>query len=69
MESLGLIEAATMRADVLMYPLTYYKQTFYTETLQTELKRRFKKTIVGPISASEIEEAKKLNPLGIIVQQ
>lgn len=69
MESLGLIEAATMRADVLIYPLTYYKQTFYTETLQNELKRRFKKTIVGPVSASEIEEAKKLNPLGIIVQE
>ncbi len=69
MESLNLIEAATMRADVLIYPLTYYKQPFYTETLQNELKRRFKKTIIGPISAGEVEEAKKLNPLGIIVQE
>ena len=69
MESLHLIEAATMRADVLIYPLTYYKKTFYTEALQTELKRRFKKIIVGPVSATEIEEAKKLNPLGIIVQE
>lgn len=68
MESLGLVEAATMRADVLMYPLTYYKQTFYTETLLAELKRRFKRIIVGPISAGEIEEAKKINPLGIIIQ-
>lgn len=69
MESLGLIEAATMRADILIYPLTYYKQPFYTETLQNELKRRFKKIIAGPISPGEIEEAKKLNPLGIIVQE
>lgn len=69
MESLNLIEAATMRADVLIYPLTYYKKTFYTETLQAELKRRFKKIIVGPIPANEIEEAKKLNPLGIIIQE
>lgn len=69
MESLNLIEAATMRADVLIYPLTYYKKTFYTAALQKELKRRFKKIIVGPIPASELEEAQKLNPLGIIVQE
>lgn len=69
MESLNLIEAVTMRADILLYPLNYYKQPFYTETLLNELKRRYKKIIVGPISASELEEAKKLNPLGIIVQQ
>ena len=68
MESLNLIEAATMRADILIYPLTYYKQPFYTEKLQAELKRRFKRTIVGPISPSEVEEAKKLNPFGIIIQ-
>lgn len=69
MESLGLIEAATLRADVLLYPLTYYKQPFYTENLQAELKRRFKRFIVGPVAATELEEAKKLSPLGIIVQE
>lgn len=69
MESLNLIEAATMRADVLIYPLKYYKQPFYTEKLQAELKRRFKRIIVGPIPASDVEEAKKLNPLGIIIQE
>lgn len=75
MESLGLIEAATIRADVLIYPLTYYKQPFYTETLQAELKRRFKKIIIGPISVStsdaalveQVEAAKALNPFGIIL--
>lgn len=69
MESLNLIEAATMRADVLIYPLTYYKKPFFTETLQAELKRRFKKTIIGPIPASQVEEAKKMNPLGIVIQE
>ncbi|AZZ38053.1 hypothetical protein CIK05_14995 [Bdellovibrio sp. qaytius] len=69
MESLHLIEAATMRADVVIYPLKYYKQPFYTEKLQFELKRRFKRIIVGPIPASEVEEAKKLNPLGIVIQE
>lgn len=69
MESLNLIEAATMRADVLIYPLTYYKQPFYTDKLQAELKRRFKRIIIGPIPASEVEEAKKLNPLGIVIQE
>lgn len=69
MESLNLIEAATMRADVLLYPLTYYKQPFYTEALMSELKRRHKRIIVGPISPNDLDEAKKLNPLGIIIQQ
>ena len=68
MESLNLIEAATMRADILIYPMTYYKQPFYTEKLQSELKRRFKRIIVGPISSSDLEEAKKLQPFGIIIQ-
>lgn len=68
MESLNLIEAATMRADILIYPMTYYKQPFYTEKLQSELKRRFKRIIVGPISPSDLEEAKKLQPFGIIIQ-
>lgn len=69
MESLNLIEAATMRADILIYPLKYYKQPFYTETLQKELKRRYKRTIIGPITLAELEEAKKLNPFGIVIQE
>lgn len=69
MESLNLIEAASMRADILIYPLTYYKQPFYTEKLQFEIKRRFKRIIVGPVLPGEVEEAKKINPLGIIIQE
>lgn len=68
MESLHLIEAANIRADIVIYPLKYYNQTFYSETLLVEIKRRYKKFIVGPIPAHEIESAKKLNPFGIIVE-
>lgn len=67
MESLNLIEAATFRADIVIYPLTYYKQKFFTETLLQELKRRYKKFIVGPISKSDQAEATHLKPFGIII--
>lgn len=69
MESLYLIEAAQIRADIVIFPLEYYKQPFFTEKLQNEIKRRYKKIIVGPIKDSEIEVAKQLNPFGIIVEE
>ena len=69
MKSMGLIEALTLRADIIIYPLRINKQKFYDETLQDELRRRHKNFIVGPISESEMEEAKALKPWGIIIQK
>ena len=72
MESLWLVEASVFRADVIIYPLEFYHRDFFTETLTTELKRRYKKFIVGPMSPEEFAanvdriEAKK--PFGIIIQ-
>jgi hypothetical protein len=69
MESLYLVEAANIRADIVIYPLKYYKQTFFTDTLIADIKRRHKKFIVGPVKLSEVEEAKKLNPFAIIIEE
>jgi hypothetical protein len=68
MESLYLIEAATFRADVIIYPLKYYGRTFFTETLITEIKRRHKKFIVGPIADEELNAALALEPLAVIIK-
>lgn len=66
MESLYLIGAATLRADMVIYPLTYYKQPFYTETLLKELKHRYKNFIVGPLEEGELPKALELKPWGVI---
>lgn len=66
LESIGLIEASTFRADVVIYPLTYYKKPFFTETLIQELNRRHKKFIIGPLKEGEMAQALALKPFGII---
>ncbi len=68
MESFYLIETASVRADVIIHPLYFYKKLFFTETFVQEIKRRNKKIIIGPIPQSEYEEALKLNPFGIVVE-
>lgn len=68
MESVYLMEAAVFRSDVVIHPLNFYKQAFFTEALLKDLKRRFKRFIVGPIHVEQIADAQKLNPLGIIIQ-
>jgi len=69
MESMFLIEAATYRADVIVYPLTYYKQEFFTEALQSELHKRFTRIIVGPINQSNLVKATEIKPFGIVLER
>lgn len=69
MESLKLIEATSFRADVVIYPLTFYKQVFFTNDLINELNRRHKKIIIGPINTAELEKASSLKPFGIVIDQ
>lgn len=69
MESMGLIEALKLRADIIIYPLKIKNQKFYDETLLQELSRRRMHFIVGPIDNAQVEEAKALNPWGIIVEK
>jgi hypothetical protein len=68
MESVYLMEAAVFRSDIVIHPLKFYNQLFFTDTLRNDLQRRFKRFIVGPVNPKDIEEARKLNPFGIIVQ-
>lgn len=68
MESLFLLEAATLRADIVIHPLTYYKQPFFTADLITEIKRRHKDFIIGPVNSSEISAALTLKPLALIIE-
>ena len=62
MENLWLVEAATFRADIVVHPPLYYKHEFFTPILLTELKRRFKRHIIGPVTLSELEKIKDLEP-------
>jgi hypothetical protein len=68
LESISLIEAATFRADVVIHPLTYFKQPFFTEVLLNELKRRHKKFVIGPLADGEMNDALALKPFGVITK-
>ena len=68
MGSMHLFEAANIRADIILHPLKIRNQIFYTEDLLTELARRHKRIIVGPITAAEKDEAVKLNPYGLVIE-
>lgn len=68
MDSMHLIEAANIRADVIIHPLLIKGLPFFKESLLAEFKKRFKKIIIGPIkSEAEKKEAVKLNPYGLII--
>lgn len=67
MRSMYLLEAATLRADVIIHPLKIRKQNFYSEDIMSELQKRYKKIIVGPINNDELSAARELNPFGIII--
>ena len=67
MQSMNILEAATIRADALIQPLEIRNQDFYSEEIVNEMKRRHIKIIVGPISASEVPRARQINPFGIIL--
>lgn len=69
MQSMYLIEAVTLRADVLVHPLKIRNQNFYNEGIVEEMQRRHKKIIVGPVTPNELAEAQQLKPFGIILNQ
>lgn len=67
MQSMYLLEATTLRADVIIHPLKIHKHNFFNEEILAEMKRRYKKLIVGPINQDELPEAQRLQPLGVIL--
>ncbi len=68
MNSMHLVEATTIRADVIIHPLLVRGQTFYVESLMKDFNRRHKKIIIGPISEADKDKAASLNPYGLIIQ-
>lgn len=67
MQSMYVLEAANIRADMIIHPLKIKNQDFFNEALVNEMIRRHKRIIVGPIPSSEIEKAIKLKPYGLII--
>lgn len=63
MENLWLVEASTFRADIVVHPLYYYKRDFFTPVLLEELKKRYKRHIVGPVTTDDLEKNKDLEPM------
>lgn len=67
MQAMYLIEAANIRADVIIHPLKIRNQNFFNEEILVEMQKRHKKIIVGPVRAEDLAEAQQLRPFGIIV--
>lgn len=67
MKSMYLLEAATIRADIIIHPLKIRNQNFFNDEIIEELKRRYKKIIVGPINSEELGEAQRLQPFAVIL--
>ena len=67
MQSLHLLEAVSLRADVIIHPLKIHKHNFFNDEILAEMKKRFKKIIVGPISADDMDQARTLKPFAIIL--
>ena len=67
MDSMNLVEATNIRADIIIHPLEIRKQEFFKESLLKEFARRKRRVIVGPITIEEKEKAVSLNPYGLII--
>lgn len=69
MQSMFLLEATNLRADVIIHPIKIRQHDFFNEDLLAELKRRYKKIIVGPLDSTELEQAKALSPFAVIINR
>lgn len=67
MQSMYLLEAVNIRADVIVHPLKIKKHDFFNEELMSEFKKRHKRIIIGPLNADELSQAQKLQPYAVIL--
>lgn len=67
MQSMYLLEAVNIRADVIIHPIKIRKHNFFNEEIVSELQKRFKKIVVGPVDLEELNKARALKPLAIIL--
>jgi hypothetical protein len=67
LQSVGLEMVPSIRADVWLTPLKFKKRLLFNEALGNEVRRRFKKVFLGPLSTSEeVFAAQRYNPDGFI---
>lgn len=67
MQSMHLLEATNIRADVIIHPLKIRQHHFYNAEIISEMNKRFKKIVVGPINPEELTAARALKPFAIIL--
>lgn len=67
-QAMWLLPAAPFKGDVLMTPLRYLNRETVNAEIVGEMKRRFKKVILGPIrTAEDLDVARSLKPDGIFL--
>jgi hypothetical protein len=68
-ESMWLLPTAPFSGDVFFAPLKYRGREAVSRDIVMEMKRRFKKVILGPLkNADEVNEAKAYEPDGLFVE-
>jgi hypothetical protein len=68
MQSMYILEAVSIRADIIIHSLKIKNHDFFNDEIVAELKKRHKRIIVGPVATSEeIAQARKLQPYAIIL--
>lgn len=67
-DSLWLLPAAPFKGDLFFGPLNYMSRPTINRDIVTELKKRFKKIILGPLKSSEeINQAMELSADGFFI--
>ncbi len=68
-ESMGLLAAAPFKGDVFFSPLVYHGRAAVDSDIVQEMKRRFKKVILGPLATKEdVAQAKSYQPDGFFIE-
>ncbi|MEQ1722936.1 MAG: hypothetical protein ABL930_07145, partial [Pseudobdellovibrio sp.] len=63
-----ILEAASIRADIIIHTLKIKNHDFFNDEIIAELKKRHKRIIVGPVANSEeLAQAKSLQPYAVIL--
>lgn len=67
-QAMWLLPAAPFKGDVMMTPLQYLKRDTVNSEIVFEMKRRFKKVILGPLrTAEEVRAAQEMKPDGLFL--
>jgi hypothetical protein len=68
-ESMWLLPSASFAGDVFFAPMRYRNRDTFSRDILQEMRRRFKKIYLGPLSTpEEIAKAKEFEPDGLFVE-